>query len=105
MARSRAHGDVGDARHPRRRGDRLRVGLGQRRPALRDPDDGGDARVGALYARAEPHPDDGPPAPPVKLLAGARAWTVRPGLSGGGSETPRDSDRGPFIQPRPATTD
>ena len=37
LAGSRPHRDVGDAGLPRRGGHRVRLGLGQRRPALRDP--------------------------------------------------------------------
>ena len=67
--------DVGDARPAGRGGDRVRVGLGQRRPALRDPHQPRPAGVGALHARAERHPDDGHPAPRVVGVA-ARAAAI-----------------------------
>ena len=66
LARPRTQRDVGNARRPGRGGHRVRLRLGERRPALRDPHDGRAARVGALHARAERHPDDGDPAPRVE---------------------------------------
>ena len=83
LARPRAHRDVGDARPPGRGGRGVRVRLGQRRSALRDPHDGGPAGVGPVHPGAERHSHDGDPAPRLR----ARGWSA-PGTSSTAS-TPR----------------
>ena len=75
LAGAGPHRDVGDARPAGRGGNRVRVGLGQRRPALRDPHQSRPAGLGALHARAERHPDDGHPAPRVIGVARDAAAT------------------------------
>src|SRR5437016_8884139 len=89
LARARPHRDVGDARPVARGGDRVHLGLGQRRSALPDPHDGGAARVGALLDRAERHPDHGDPAPRVVAVAGALQGLLRSAVRGGGQESAR----------------
>jgi peptidoglycan/xylan/chitin deacetylase (PgdA/CDA1 family) len=57
--------------------------LGQRRQPYRDPHHGRAARLGALHARAERHPDDGDPAPRVVGVVQRCEGPVRPPLRGG----------------------